>query len=109
MARHRPDDDQSRPEDPAARGENRLADGLAWPLSSEESRCPCGARTEATRLCVKCRARTAWAQRRAHRDRPKPDNDPRRLQRSGARGTESRRPEFDRPRQRRPHGRRPER
>ena len=105
MARHRPDDDQSQPEDPAARGEDRLADGLAWPLDSEESRCPCGARTEAGRLCAKCRARAVWAQRCAHRDRPDPEGSPRRRRRSGA----SHRPESDRPRQRRPRGRRPER
>ena len=105
MARHRADDDQSQPEDPAARGEDLLADGLAWPLSSQESRCPCGARAQAGRLCAKCRARAAWAQRRAHRDRPDPEHGPHRRRRSGP----SRRPESDRPHQRRPRGRRPER
>ena len=109
MARHRPYDDQSQPEDPAARGEDRLADGLVWPLDSEESRCPCGARAEAGRLCAKCRARAAWAQRCAYRNRPDPEDSPRRRRRSGARGAASRRPESDRPRQRRPRGRRPER
>jgi hypothetical protein len=109
MACHRPDDNHSQPDDPAARIEDRLADGLSRPLDSEESQCPCGARAEAERLCAKCRARAAWAQRRAHRNRPDPENGPRRLRCSGARGTESRRPESDRPRQRRPRGRRPER
>lgn len=106
---HRPDDDRSQPDDPAAPGEDRPADGLALPLYSEESRCPCGARAEAGGLCTKCRARAAWAQRRAHRDRPDPKDDPRRRRRSGTRGTESRRPESDRPRQRGLRGRRPER
>jgi hypothetical protein len=109
MARHRSEDDQSRPEDPAARGGDRLADGLAWPLYSEESRCLCGARAEVGRLCAKCRARAAWAQRRAHRDRPAPEHGPRRLRRSGARGAKSSRPESDRPNQRRPRGGRPDR
>jgi hypothetical protein len=109
MACHRPDDDHSQTEDPAAHGQDDLADGLACPLYSEESRCPCGARAEAGRLCPKCRARAAWAQRRAHRDRADPEHGPRRLRRSGARGAESRRPESDCPRQRRPRGRRPER
>jgi hypothetical protein len=105
MARHRADDDQSEPENPAARDEDRLADGLAWPLSSEKSRCPCGAHAEVGRLCAKCRARVAWAQRCAHRDRPDSEHGPRHRRRSGA----SRRPESDRPHQRRPRGRRPER
>ena len=108
MARHRPNDDQSPPEDPAARGEDRPADDLAWPLSSEESRCLCGGRAEVGRLCAKCRARAAWAQRRAHRDRPDPEKGPRR-RRSNTRGAESRRPEGGRPCQRRPRGRHPER
>lgn len=106
---HRPNDDRSQPDDPAAPGEDRPADGLALPLYSEESRCPCGARAEAGGLCTKCRARAAWAQRRAHRDRPDPKDDPRRRRRSGTRGAKSRRPESDRPRQRGPRGRRPER
>lgn len=109
MARHRADDDHSQPEDSAACGEDRLADDLAGPLYSEESRCPCGARAEAGRLCAKCRARAAWAQRCAHRNRPDPEDGPRRRRRSGARGAASRRPESDRPRQQRPRGRRPER
>ncbi len=105
MARHRPDDHQSQPDDPAAPGEDRLAEDLAWPLDSEESRCPCGARASAGQLCTKCRARAAWAQRRAHRDRPAFENGPRRLRRGRARDGQSRRPEPDRPRQRPPRDR----
>lgn len=105
MAYQRPDDDQSHPDNPALSGENCLADGLAWPLDSEESRCPCGARASAGQLCTKCRARAAWAQRRAHRDRPAFENGPRRQRRGRARDGESRRPEPDRPRQRPPRGR----
>jgi hypothetical protein len=105
MAHQRPDDDQSHPDNPALSGENCLADGLAWPLDSEESRCPCGARASAVPLCTKCRARAAWAQRRAHRNRPDPEHGPRRLRHSGARGVESRCPELDRPRQRPPRDR----
>ena len=109
MARHRFDDNHSQPEDSAARGEDRLADGLAGPLYSEESQCPCGARAEASRLCAKCRARTTWAQRHAHHNQPDPEGSTRRMQRSGTRGAASHRPESDRPRQQRPRGRRPER
>jgi hypothetical protein len=101
---YRPDDNRSQSDDPTAPGEDCPTDGLALPLSSEESRCPCGARAEAGVLCAKCRARATWAQRHAHRDRTDPEHGPRRRRRSGTRGAES-----DRPRGRQPYGRRPER
>jgi hypothetical protein len=101
---YRPDDNRPQPADPA---ENRAADGLARPLSSEESRCPCGAHAEAAELCAKCRARAAWARRRAPRERPKPEAGPRRRRRCGTRGVEPHRPESDPPHQRRSSGRRP--
>ncbi len=104
---HQQPDDQSRPNDSAAGGDDYLTDGLAWPLFSEESRCLCGARAETSQLCVKCQARAAWAQRQAYRGQLGPQNGPRRQRRCNARGSKSHRPEPDRPRQRRPRGRRP--
>jgi hypothetical protein len=101
---HRPDDNRPQSDDPAALGGTGPTDGLALPLYSEESRCPCGAHAEAGGLCTKCRARATWAQRHAHRDRTDPKHGPRRRRRSGTKGAES-----DRPRQRRSRGRRPER
>jgi hypothetical protein len=106
---HQPDDNRSQPDETAVPGEDRPTDDRAQPLSSEESRCLCGARVETGGLCVKCRARAAWARRRAPRARPGPAEGPRRQRRSGARGAESRRPESGRPGQRRSRGRRPER
>jgi hypothetical protein len=102
---HQQPDDQPHPNDSAAR-DDYLTDGLAGPLLSEESRCPCGARAETSQLCVKCQARAAWAQRQAYRGQLCPENGPRR-RRCDARGAKSHRPEPDRPSQRRPRGRRP--
>jgi len=104
---HQQSNDQSRPNDSAAGGDDYLADGLTWPLFSEESRCLCGARAETSQLCVKCQARAAWAQRQAYRGQLGPENGPRRRRRCDTRGTKSHRPEPDRPHQRRPRGRRP--
>lgn len=101
---YRPDDNRAQPDDPA---EDRAAYGLARPMYSEESRCPCGAHAEAGELCAKCRARAAWARRHAHREQPKPEDGPRRRRRSGTRGAEPYRPESGPPRQRRSRGRRP--
>jgi hypothetical protein len=104
---HQQPDDQSHSNDSAAGGDDYLADGLAWPLFSQESRCLCGALAETSQLCVKCQARAAWAQRQAYRGQLGPENGPRRRRRCDARGTKSHRPEPDRPSHRRPRGRRP--
>lgn len=101
---HRPDDNRSQPDAPAV---DHPVDGLARPMYSEESRCPCGAHAQADELCAKCRARAAWARRRAPRERPKPEAGPRRPRRCGTRGAEPHRPESDPACQRRSSGRRP--
>lgn len=97
---YRPEEHGSHPDDLVVPGDP--AGGVPGPLYSEESLCPCGARAEACGLCVKCRARAAWARRRAYRDRPDPQDDSRRRRWSTRSGADSRRPGSARPGQRRP-------